>query len=454
MVQNIWDSACNNTLTKPDLERYLKEDPNCLNKLGGDPNAPLTPLACACHYGHLDTVLLLLEKGSRPDFRCPNGRTALYYAIMQAPQNQVAIVEALLDARPGGAGPDEEYPKDNNINALHLAIVEARDSNIVQALVNRGAHPTPDNEARAKTREISLVPLNPIPVVPVDVPEPKSAKDFKNNLDNFIKGAGLESFYADKPGFLEELSRKASALRDNPDTDLGKPENIQRLTTLSLYQLVIYCDDSGSMSWNTHGDATNDRHKTRYHSLCQLVSRITRIATLLLPPSSVVKVRFINNPSQEDATADQVGRIMQAVSPSGGTPLGSSLENKILQPMVYNRISNPAYKFQQPLLVCTITDGTPNRGDTPIKDVVLRCRRALVSKGYDPDSVMFCISQIGTDAGAKAFLDAVKEEKEISDVVYCTSDQLDVTMSRYKNDERALDVWLLGVLSKPIMRGR
>ncbi|KAF4615559.1 hypothetical protein D9613_013008 [Agrocybe pediades] len=497
MAQNIWDDACRNTLHKPGrLERYLQADPNCINQVGGLES--LTPLAGACNHGHLDVVTLLLDNGARPDAPCPNGRTALYWAITQAPRHKVALVKALLAAPHGAANPNEVYPDDGNVNALQLAIEEAQDKAVVQALVDGGAIPTDDNKKQAKTRKMdqSLKPLkrmvgtfaemaaaavsiiiaytdggafngiakgvlskmykitapakNPIAV---DIPEPKTAKDFKKTINNFVNDTGLARFYTKKPDFIQALAEKASALRDNPNTDLGKPSNIKRLTNLSLYQLVIYCDDSGSMGAESNGKyPASDPSKTRYHSLCQLVSRITSVATTLLPDDTVIKVRFINNPYQGDLTAAEVPAFMETVRPGNTTPLGRSLVQKILKPLVYDRISNPAYEFEQPLLIFAITDGEPDKNDVPIADAVTECRRALVDKQYDPTSVMFCISQIGTDAKAKAFLDNVRQQGEIEDVVYCTAEQLDVAFSEYRQNEKELDVWLLDMLTRPIMR--
>jgi len=492
MAQNIWDDARKNTLQKPGrIDGYLNKDRDCINQVGGQES--LTPLAGACYYGHLEVVTLLLEKGARPNVLCPHSRTALFFTIRQAPRNQLAIVKALLAAPEGAADPNEVYPEDDNSNALTLAIEESQDKDIVKALIDAGAQPTSENKKQAKTKNmggslfawkdivdlaVSAVSLiinytdggvvnaitkgvlakmykitsaqnNP---VAADIPEPKSPQDFKKNIDNFVKSAGLDRFFAKKPGFLQELAEKASALRDNPDTDLGKPENIKRLTNLSLYQLVIYCDDSTSMSWDSNGRSTSNPANSRYYSLRQLVSRITRVATSLLPADAVVKVRFINNTFQNDLTAADVDSLMESVSPRGTTPLGASLVKKILQPLVYDRISNPSYEFEQPLLVCTITDGIPDEGDIPIKQVVTDCRKALVDKKYDPTSVMFCISQIGNDAKAKAFLGVVRDETDIKDVVHCTADELDVKFAELKDNERELEVWLLEMLTKPIMR--
>ena len=64
---------------------------------------------------------------------------------------------------------------------------------------------------------------------------------------------------------------------------------------------------------------------------------------------------------------------------------------------------------------------------------------------------MFCISQVGTDRSAEQFLDALRSEKEIEDVIYCTVGQLDAKYKELKENERALELWLLCLLMNPIM---
>ncbi|KAF9045505.1 hypothetical protein BJ165DRAFT_166328 [Panaeolus papilionaceus] len=500
MAQNIWDDAFRNTLQKASrIEHYLKADHSSINRVGGQQS--LTPLAGACYQGHLDVVELLITHGARPDIPCPTprSRTALYYAIVQAPKNQVAIVKALLTASYGPADPNETYPEDDNATPLSLAI-EARDKDIVRALIDAGATPTAENRKQAQAKNmarylmtsksalagsqsvvdlavatVSLIisytdggALGPVTKgflskmynitcpddnpVAADIPEPKSAPEFKHNINNFVKAAGLDKFYTRNPTFIQSLAEKAAALRDDPTTDLGNPENIKRLTQLSLYQLVIYCDDSGSMTGDYRGHYISDRSKTRYYTLCQLVSRIARVATSLLPEDAPVKVRFINNPFQGNLTVANVHSFISGVQAGGGTPLGSSLVEKILRPLVYDKMSDPDYEFEQPLLVCVITDGAPNHGDLPIKQAVLDCRRALVANQYDADSVLFCINQIGEDQQSTSFLESVRQETEIRDVVYCTTDQLDVKFAELRDNERQLEVWLLEMLTKPIMR--
>ena len=257
----------------------------------------------------------------------------------------------------------------------------------------------------------------------------------------------FEKFFAPDDPFLTNLAAKANALRDDPTTDLGKPENIKHITRLSLYHPFIYCDDSSSMS-----------EEGRYGYQTELVTRIARIATKIVPDDLVgVELRFINNDFESQVSTEDLQQVMTRVGPSYTTNIGTNLRKRILEPFVYDVISKPvitgtAFPFRRPLLVCIITDGEPQpEHPNVLLNEIVECKRRLKDKGYDPTAVMFCISQVGTSAEATKFIDALRNEKEVEDVIYCTVGQLESKFQELKDNERALESWLLHVLTKPIM---
>lgn len=275
---------------------------------------------------------------------------------------------------------------------------------------------------------------------------PKTIGEFKDFLNDEVQQGKFEKFFSPNDPFLANLAEKANALREDPTTDLGKPENIKRLTQLSLYHTVIYCDDSGSMSV-----------ENRYEYLIELVTRIARIATKIIPDDMAgVDLRFINNNLASNLSETEVLETMRKVWPSGVTEIGTNLRKKILEPLVYDMIdsntSATPIPFKRPLLVCIITDGHPvQEGRDVLRDEIVRCKRKLEAKGYDATSVMYCINQVGTDPEAEHFIDALRNEKTIEEVIYCTVGQLDAKYEELKENERALESWLLELLTKPIM---
>lgn len=283
-----------------------------------------------------------------------------------------------------------------------------------------------------------------------DIPKPETVDDFKKNIGNFVGKSGLDKFFKKDDPFLQKLAEKACALRTDKSTDLGNHEHIKRLTRLSLYQPVIYCDDSGSMARDNTGAVVDNN---RYKDQRELVARIARIATKIVPDDLGVHLRFINSPSQYKVTADEIDDAMKAVKPKGVTEIGTNLVKKILEPFVYDIIADPNRDFERPILVCAITDGSPYpESEDTFKKAVMECRERLVDGKYEPTSVLFGISQIGNDKTAAGFLKGLAEEKDIQDVLYCTTDQLDSKFEEMKQNERGLEVWLLEMLTKPIMK--
>ena len=277
--------------------------------------------------------------------------------------------------------------------------------------------------------------------------EPKTVPEFQAYLNSEVQQGKFGMFFSPNDPFLATLAEKANALKDDPTTDLGRPENIKRLTQLSLYHPVIYCDDSTSMTL-----------ENRYDYLIELVIRIAQIATRIVPDDMAgVDLRFINDNLESTLSAGEIQEVMRRLQPEGYTSIGTNLQKKILKPLVYDiidqpKISNNPIPFKRPLLVCIITDGCPtDEAPNRFRDEIIRCKQKLEAKGYDPTSVMFCINQVGTDHSAEEFLDALRDEKEIEEVIYCTVGQLDAKYEELKENEKALESWLLHLLTKPIM---
>jgi ankyrin repeat protein len=106
-----------------------------LNK-GADVNAKgsyngMTPLLCAVHNGHEDTVRMLLERGTQIEGSSDDGSTAL---IEAAVQNHEGIVKLLL-----AKGAQKEATKRGGHTALHLAAASAY-VKVVQPLLDAGAN--------------------------------------------------------------------------------------------------------------------------------------------------------------------------------------------------------------------------------------------------------------------------------------------------------------------------
>jgi len=111
------------------------------------------------------------------------------------------------------------------------------------------------------------------------------------------------------------------------------------------------------MSAQTRRDGGNPRIDAQK----DIVGRITRVCSLLLPNDGGIHVRFINNNARWDKMNEAtVLQNMATVRPSGGTRIGTSLHEKVLDPYVYQKLDAG---LETPYLICVITDGCPSGED-------------------------------------------------------------------------------------------
>ena len=193
--------------------------------------------------------------------------------------------------------------------------------------------------------------------------------------------------------------------------------------------------------------------RTRWSLQADAVRRISNIATRALPPELGVSLRFINSHSadRDNIPALDVPRAVGEASPMGLTPLGTVLREHILRPLVYDHLESNR-PLERPFLVCIITDGCPC-GDKTVtfEGAIAECRQRLVAAGYEPAAVRFCVNQIGNDQNSTRFLDGLSQNKDIADIVHCTTERLDKRYKEFEANHRLLDEWLLTMLSDPIM---
>jgi hypothetical protein len=121
----------------------------------------------------------------------------------------------------------------------------------------------------------------------------------------------------------------------------------------------------------------------RWESQRELIKRIARIATTVLPDDEGVELCFINQNvgSASNLSVEDLQRITEPLRPRGDTPIGTSLKSKILQPLVYQKLE--AGSFERPLLITIITDGMPEPEprDTLVNAIV-ECGQRLEEKGF------------------------------------------------------------------------
>lgn len=121
-----------------------------------------------------------------------------------------------------------------------------------------------------------------------------------------------------------------------------------------------------------------------------------------------------NNINSESQALELVSRIKF----DRATPLGTSLRDKILEPLVYKKVKKNTLK--KPALIVIITDGAPT-GEPRDKIVkVIQESKAILGKTpYTPDAVSFQLAQVGNDAEARDFLEWIDKHPQIGSLVEC-----------------------------------
>lgn len=190
-----------------------------------------------------------------------------------------------------------------------------------------------------------------------------------------------------------------------------------------------------------------DQRKERQNALVQ---RITAITTRVVPDDEGIELRFINATTTREMSRpslQQIDSIMKKTPFDGWTEIGTNLESKVLQNMVYTPLSNGTFK--RPLLVSIITDGHPKGPDgtlernDSLKQAIVNCGKKLETYGFNPKGepasktasfvqwvavdaiavIRFQISQIGGDPEAVKFLNQL-DASGLDDVLYVTSGRL------------------------------
>lgn len=256
-------------------------------------------------------------------------------------------------------------------------------------------------------------------------------------LQQIVQVNGLQTFYP--PEKLRAVAQRvanidfgALAARWRMPADLALD-----FSALALYDVIIYCDDSGSMAFEDGGERIED--------LRLILGRAAEVCTLF--DDDGILVRFMHSPVQGDAvrSAADASALLGQVRFCGTTPLASSMRSRVLEPIVYALAARG--QLAKPVMVISITDGEPT--DTPRDAIlqVIREARALLAPQFGPKAVAFQFAQVGRDARAQAFLSKLDKDPCVGDVIDCTS-YYEMECEEYARKGVALsvEVWMLKLL--------
>lgn len=181
---------------------------------------------------------------------------------------------------------------------------------------------------------------------------------------------------------------------------------------LALYDVILLIDDSGSMSFEEGGSRIDD---------LKLILKRVAYATSLFDDDGV-QVRFLNSNIEGNGIREeqQVMDLVSRVPFSGLTPVGTKLQEKILEPLVLGPAR--AGRMRKPALVVTITDGQPaGESLNKLSEVLRQTMNTLATTQYGRGALALQFAQVGNDLKAREFLGKLDEEAGIGEFIDCTS---------------------------------
>lgn len=184
------------------------------------------------------------------------------------------------------------------------------------------------------------------------------------------------------------------------------------LVRLSLYDIVLFIDDSGSMSFEENGERIDD---------LKLILQRTAFAGSLFDTNGI-EVRCMNNQHAGNGIRNeqQAFQLVSQIRFHGLTPLGTSLRSKVIDPMVLGPAKSG--QMDKPVLVITITDGHPaGENSSTIFKVIKDAKARLANSRFGPGAVAFQFAQVGNDLKAREFLAKLDTDREVGAMVDCTS---------------------------------
>jgi hypothetical protein len=110
---------------------------------------------------------------------------------------------------------------------------------------------------------------------------------------------------------------------------------------------------------------------------------MAQLCTKIVPDNEGVDLFYIHNDGVRNKREAEIEEYMKKVRGNAGTPIGTKLQNKILDPFVYSVLQGSNKQFQRPLFITIITDGSPT-GEVKgvLEKAVLGCIEELKKNGY------------------------------------------------------------------------
>ena len=275
-------------------------------------------------------------------------------------------------------------------------------------------------------------------------PPPRQAEQnssaYRALLQQTIQEKNIHSIFAD-PQILDQICSVAPQKVQQLITQWRiEPEIAQDIVKLSLFDIIVFCDDSGSMAFEENGERIAD--------LKLILSKVAFAATLF--DQDGIEIRFMNSDLQGNniRSSLEVEQMVQRIQFKGLTPMGTQLRNKVIEPLIVQKARSN--QLRKPALVIIITDGQPaGEPVNAVFDAVRYASTELNRTQYGKGAVSFQFAQVGNDLRAREFLGKLDVEPGIGELVDCTSNfevEQDEMSQMQPPVDLTPDLWLLKLL--------
>ncbi|KAK0527278.1 hypothetical protein OC842_004920 [Tilletia horrida] len=249
----------------------------------------------------------------------------------------------------------------------------------------------------------------------------------------------LYSFYSFKD--VQHIAQRVAgsgALAAVADAWRLPPSLAADLVKLALFDVFFLLDDSASM--RSEGTLRRDALKSIVKLAAEAATRFD---------TDGVELNWLNNHAHAIAhTAEDATRFVGQCNYDGrATPMGTSLEGKILEKEVYPKLKRET--LRKPVLIVVVGDGSPT-GESPDKfrKEIKEAKKKTKKSRYGEDAVSFQVAVVGNDSGAREWLEELDADKDVGDLVDVCSDirTESAQVKRVTGVELSEELWALKIM--------
>ncbi|PUU81528.1 hypothetical protein B9Z19DRAFT_1190998 [Tuber borchii] len=263
------------------------------------------------------------------------------------------------------------------------------------------------------------------------------AKEVEDNVANLVKER-LGAFFQAGDERVNRVIRAAAEKCDELVEEFGiEQELVPKLAQIGLYDLIVLCDDSGSMNAENRIAGLKDA-VLRFHKIATAVNSEGGLSLCCFDNPSLTG---LDNITSEETLIQKLNEIQFNTGYGVPTPL----MEKILKPLAHKAQN---CQLESPTIIVVITDGGASSEEAvALANNIEAFKASLQANHYTGPAVSILLCRVGTDPAADEFLRQLEQNANIQDTLVCCRDDLSAKMVQHADDSGKYT----GELSKLLM---